>query len=118
MDVLLGEDPDGHLLSAPAVSREDVLNRALAGGYPAVLERSRWDRRQAWFRNYVAEVVRTEVADLAAIEGLLDIPKLLRLTAHRSAGLMNTARLARDGSPRPRGRNQCCTTSVRAAVAR
>lgn len=96
VDRLFAPSPDRHLRQTSEVEPLDLLARALRGGYPAALERTRADRVEAWFRNYVAEVVRTEVAGLAAIEGLLDVPRLLRLVAHRSAGLLNVARLARD----------------------
>ena len=96
VDLILDPDPAAHFRRSPEIEPQELLLRALRGGYPAALERTSPDRHQAWFRNYVAEVVRAEVADLAAIEGLLDLPRLLRLAAHRSAGLLSVARLARD----------------------
>ncbi len=101
VDDLFDEDPRERLGRATAIGREDVLHRALRGGFPEAVARRQLDRRHAWFRNYVTEVIRSEIAGLASIEGLLDLPKLLRLIAHRNAGLLNVARLARDADLSP-----------------
>lgn len=101
IDGLFGSDPGSTLRGCAPVTPADVVARALKGGFPDVLDRTRPERIQAWFRGYVSEVVRNEVSELAAIEGLLDMPKLLRLVAHRSTGLLNVARLARDADLPP-----------------
>ncbi len=101
IDDLFADDPATVLRRAAPVAPVEVVDRALRGGYPDVLRRERPGRMDAWFRGYVAEVVRREVADLAAIEGLLDVPKLLRLVAHRNTGLLNVARLGRDADLAP-----------------
>lgn len=84
------------LRSVAGADPDDVLSRALRGGYPEALRRTAPARIDAWYRGYISEVIQHEVADLVAIVGQLDMPKLLRLLAHRNAGLLNTARLARD----------------------
>jgi uncharacterized protein len=69
--------------------------RALRGGFPEVRERQRADRRAAWFESYLASVLARDVRDVANIDGLATLPRLLRLLAARSAGLMNAASIAR-----------------------
>lgn len=101
VDQLFADDPGAFLREVPAVEASDVIARALRGGYPEVLTRERPQRIDAWYRGYVSEVVHHEVADLAAIEGLLDMPRLLRLVAQRTTGLLNVARLARDAGIPP-----------------
>ena len=96
IDRIFAADPVSALRAAPPADRSDAIGRALRGGYPEAVARARPDRIDAWCRNNVTEVVQREVADLAAIEGLLDMPRLLRLIAHRNTGLLNTAHLARD----------------------
>lgn len=89
----------------PGVAPADLITRVLAGGYPDARLRAE-PRRRAWFRAYVDEVTRFEIAERSAIEGLLEIPTLLRLLALRTAGLLNVTRIAGDlgVSPRTAGR--------------
>jgi predicted AAA+ superfamily ATPase len=96
VDRVFADDPAPFLRAAPPVGLQDVIERALRGGYPETIERTVPSRVDAWYRSYVSEVVHHEIADLAAIEGLLDMPKLMRLLAHRNTGLLNASKLARD----------------------
>lgn len=96
VDRVFDDDPAPFLHAAPPVDLQDVIERALRGGYPEMIERTVPSRVDAWYRSYVSEVVHHEIADLAAIEGLLDMPKLMRLLAHRNTGLLNASKLARD----------------------
>jgi len=73
----------------------DIVSAALAGGYPEAIERADFDRRQAWFGNYINAILQRDVRDLANIEGLSDMPRLLKLLATRSANLLNFADLSR-----------------------
>jgi predicted AAA+ superfamily ATPase len=98
---LFDDDPLPVLRTAAPVDGQDVVKRALRGGYPEMLQRTQQSRVDAWYRSYITEVVQHEIADLAAIEGLLDMPKLMRLLAHRNTGLLNTTKLARDADLPP-----------------
>ena len=69
--------------------------RAVSGGFPEVLSRRRGDRRSAWFESYLTSVLARDVRDVADIDGLVSMPRLLRLLATRSAGLLNSTDLAR-----------------------
>ncbi len=52
-------------------------------------------RRQAWFRSYVATILQREVRELAAVEGLHTMPRLLELLAVRAGSLLNFAEISR-----------------------
>lgn len=52
-------------------------------------------RREAWFESYVTTILQRDVRDLANIEGLTVLPRLLALLAARSASLLNYAELSR-----------------------
>lgn len=78
-----------------AFDRNDFIERLMAGGYPEALARRSGRRRQAWFDSYLATILQRDVRDLAQIEGLTELPRLLRLLAARSGGLLNMAELAR-----------------------
>jgi uncharacterized protein len=72
-----------------------VVDRILRGGYPEALIRTSAARRRAWFASYVTTILQRDVRDLANIEGLASLPRLLALVATRSAGLLNFSDLSR-----------------------
>ncbi len=78
-----------------AVDRADVCRRIMAGGYPELLGREAQERRNAWFRSYISSLLQRDVRDLANIEGLTDLPRLLALLAARIAGMMNMSEVSR-----------------------
>ena len=47
-----------------AETADEVTARAMRGGYPEPLLRSRADRRETWFGNYIATVVPREVTPM------------------------------------------------------
>ena len=61
----------------------------LSGGYPEALARSDWRRRQDWLLNYAEAVVQRDIRDIAQIEKLPLMPRLLRMLAHHSGQLVN-----------------------------
>ena len=77
-----------------AEERSALVARALRGGFPEPLERSP-TRQNAWFDSYVATLLQRDVRELARIEGLADLPRLLRLLASRATGLTNFAEISR-----------------------
>ncbi|MCC6745404.1 MAG: ATP-binding protein [Acidobacteria bacterium] len=93
VDALLNGTAGDHA-AAPAEPRGESFDRLLAGGYPAALERSDVNRRDAWFASYLATVLERDVRDLAGIENLTVLPRLLALLCSRSGGLLNSADLA------------------------
>ncbi len=74
-----------------AEERESLFQRSLAGGYPEAISRGSEARREAWFRSYVTTILQQDVRDLANIDGLTDLPRLLSLLAARAGGLLNYA---------------------------
>ncbi len=79
----------------PPLPREEVCRRIVEGGFPEACARADPERRAAWFDSYVALVTQREVRELARIEGVAELPHLLRLLAARLGGLLNRAELAR-----------------------
>ncbi len=67
----------------------DLIERVLAGGYPEALARSRWDRRQDWYLDYVEAIVQRDVRDTAQFEKIPLMPRLLRVLAEHSGQLVN-----------------------------
>jgi predicted AAA+ superfamily ATPase len=73
----------------------DVIQRLLVGGYPEAVARKSADRRYAWFESYITTILTRDVRDLANIERIAEIPRLLALLASRLAELVNHANLSR-----------------------
>ncbi len=77
------------------ISREAIIHRIISGGYPEPLNRTE-PRRFAWFNSYITTILQRDVRDLANIEGLTQLPHLLKLLATRIACLANFSDLSRD----------------------
>jgi len=77
------------------VERMELLRRVLGGGYPEVIQRETEDRRRAWFGAYLTTILQRDVREIANIEGLTDLPRLLALLATRTSSLLNLADLSR-----------------------
>lgn len=78
-----------------ALDRAGVCERVIAGGFPETDARAPGERRDAWFRSYIASLLQRDVRDLANIEGLTDLPRLLALLAARSGALLNMSEISR-----------------------
>jgi uncharacterized protein len=75
--------------------KEQIFKRLLLGGYPEVIGRATLARRKAWFGSYITTILQRDVRDLANIEGLTILPRVLSLIAARTAMLLNFAELSR-----------------------
>ncbi len=80
-----GEAPSSRI----PVLDDDLVETVLAGGYPEALTRSGWERKQHWHLNYVDAIIQRDVLDIASIEQLVLMPRLLRVLAEHSAQLVN-----------------------------
>lgn len=87
---------DGQPLAFEGAGADDLFERMLRGGFPEPSMRSSASRRDEWFRAYVRTLLERDVRDLANIEALNQMPKLLRLLATRSGSPLNVVGLARD----------------------
>jgi predicted AAA+ superfamily ATPase len=72
---------------------DDLIQCVLKGGYPEALARRSWQRRYRWQETYIQDLVRRDVQDLAKIEDLAVMPRLLQVLAHHSAQLVNYSNL-------------------------
>ncbi|MBC7961348.1 MAG: ATP-binding protein [Steroidobacteraceae bacterium] len=66
-----------------------LQQRVLAGGYPEVLTRPTARRRTAWGRHYVDALIQRDVRDIAAIDKIEHLPRLLRCVAQVAGQLCN-----------------------------
>ncbi len=93
VDALFGAAP--WQTGAQTLDRVDVCERVIAGGFPEAVARTPGERRDAWFRSYVASLLQRDVRDMANIDGMTDMPRLLSLLAARSSALMNMSEVSR-----------------------
>lgn len=71
-----------------------LVQRVLRGGYPEALARETARRREAWLRQYVDALIARDVRDIAAVEKLDQMPRLMRALAQMAGQLCNIAALA------------------------
>ncbi len=77
-------------------ARDEIVRRALHGGYPDAIRRVDRRRRSAWFASYVTTVVQREIRGISNIENDSAIIRILRALASRSGQPKNIARLSID----------------------
>ena len=73
---------------------KQLIERIVAGGFPAALARPTARRQANWYRNYVEAQVQRDVRDMARIRMLDVLPRLLRAAASQTARLFNLTDLA------------------------
>lgn len=74
--------------------KDELPVRIAAGGYPAALARPEGRRRANWYRDYIETLIQRDVRDLARINALDALPRLLRMAASHTAQLFNLSDLA------------------------
>ena len=85
----------GHLPELQDDTATDLKDVVLGGAYPEVVRRPPGKRREAWYSAYISALLQRDVRDLANIEGLTEMPRLLSLLAGRVGGLLNMSELSR-----------------------
>lgn len=73
----------------------DLVETVLSGGYPEALDRKKWGRKQDWYHGYLDAIVQRDVRDVAQIEQLAIMPKLLAVLAEHSGQLVNYTGIGR-----------------------
>lgn len=92
IDAAFGEAPPA---LAGTSSSTRVADRVLRGGYPEAVPLASPERRRAWFDSYMTTILQRDVRDLARIERLTELPRLLALLAARPMAQLNYADLSR-----------------------
>ena len=68
---------------------DSLMEIVLNGGYPEALRRTSASRRQAWLQDYVALILDRDVRDIANIDQLDRMPRLLDVLAAHAGQLVN-----------------------------
>jgi uncharacterized protein len=70
-------------ISSKSEGRADLSARIVLGGYPEALGRNTEYSRRNWFGAYITTILQSDVRELANIEGLAELPRILALLAAR-----------------------------------
>lgn len=76
-------------------SWKEIAEKMRIGGYPEAIERSSPSRRNKWFADYMTAILQKDIRELANIEGLTEIPNVLKLIATRVGSTINMSDIAR-----------------------
>jgi len=66
-----------------------------AGGFPEPAQRQVQRRRRAWFESYIATMLDRDIRDIAHIQDLAALPRLLKLLAARTGTIHNQSEVSR-----------------------
>ncbi len=88
-------DEEFSLTKPSPMTRQDLLSRIVAGGYPRALAARSSSNRSLWFQSYVSELLERDVRDLSQVKSLTEFPTLLRVLAARSSTLLNLSEISR-----------------------
>jgi uncharacterized protein len=82
-------------LRAPPVDRAALIRRLVRGGYPEAVSRAGEPARRRWFDAYLTTLLQRDLKDLAAVEQVAEVPRILEAVAARTGGPLNVADLGR-----------------------
>ena len=91
LDALFG---DGFEIRQTERLGKQLIERIVAGGFPAALTRPTARRQANWYRDYVGAQHQRDVRDMARIRMLDVLPRLLSAAASQTARLFNLTELA------------------------
>ncbi|USJ27960.1 ATP-binding protein [Ensifer adhaerens] len=84
--IFAGEVP---VIADGLVLGDDLVETVVRGGYPEVVRRTQPGRRTAWLEDYVALILDRDVRDIANIDQLGRLPRLLNVLAEHAGQLVN-----------------------------
>ena len=70
-----------------------LVDRVLRGGYPEAISRTASRRRKIWARQYIDALIQRDVRDVAGIEKLDQLPRLLSALAQTAGQMCNYSQL-------------------------
>ena len=82
-------------LYGPPIDRGALVRRLLRGGYPEAVSRKGAPERRRWFDAYLTTLLQRDLRDLAAVEQVAEVPRILEAVAARTGGPLNVADLGR-----------------------
>lgn len=71
-----------------------LVDLITSGGYPSALSRKNERRKMAWYRDFTNTLIQRDIQDIANIQHISVLPKLLQLCAGQTGRLFNVSDLA------------------------
>ncbi len=93
IDAIFGQMP--FPITTDGGDRQKLWRKVVDGGFPEIQKRSVVARKEAWFKDYITTILQRDIRELANINGLIMMPRLLELLATRLACLLNSAEMSR-----------------------
>jgi uncharacterized protein len=75
-------------------SRKELIQKVCLGGFPGMVLAKNEQGRRAWCDSYLSLAMQKDVQELAQIEGLSHMPKLLQIVATRVGSTLNYSELS------------------------
>lgn len=72
---------------------DSLIETVLSGGFPEVLGRKGWIRKQDWYNDYLKAIIQTDIKYIAQIEHLSIMPKLISALAKHSSQPVNYSKV-------------------------
>lgn len=79
-------------ITAPIVG-DALVEQVIRGGYPEALTRTENRRRKTWARQYLDALIQRDIKDIASIEKLDQVPRLIKVLAQTAGQLCNYSQL-------------------------
>lgn len=91
----LNGDLKQQIQQGPEDGIRELIGRILAGGYPEALNRSP-ERAHRWQSQYIESILEKDVKDVARVQNVDELGRLLQALACQSGNLLNVSNLSRD----------------------
>ena len=75
--------------------RDELLEKVCKGGFPEALERTDSNRRMAWFQQYITSIIQKDLSELADIEHLNVMAKLVHIFSNQIGQLLDYTSVAK-----------------------
>jgi hypothetical protein len=76
--------------------QDGLIEKVSKGGFPEALERTVESRRMAWFQQYITSIIQKDLKELADIEHLNIVSKLIQLFSNQAAQLLDYTAVAKN----------------------
>lgn len=84
---------DGMLAATQPAVGDELVDKVIRGGYPEALSREDNRRRKTWAKQYIDSLIQRDIKDIASIDKLDQVPRLLRALAQTAGQLCNYSQL-------------------------
>lgn len=84
---------DGMLAATQPAVGDELVEKVIRGGYPEALSREDNRRRKTWAKQYIDSLIQRDIKDIASIDKLDQVPRLMRALAQTAGQLCNYSQL-------------------------